>query len=293
MAIQVNGTVISNLTIGGVQITKVQVRQNESSAYVVVFEQGGKVMYIYAGNWKMNLLKSTIDTWFTQFDSTLNQDSTKEVILFPPACYLDYVKAKIDASPRNSMLKLGIQNVSTATSGAYTGQVSAQQAADCGCDYMLVGQYEVRDYLGVTNDNCQSQIQQIIAQGKTAVYCIGEGLTDYEAGTGEAFLTQQLSILSTAITGSDLDKLIIVYETPWTFGTGKICTPEIGENRCSFIKNQLYTLYGSMGSNVPVLFGGTLNASNTPNYLAQPSIDGGLFAGISTRGTNFATVING
>lgn len=110
MPIVVNGTTLTDLMIGGTNITKVQVRQNESSPYVIVFEQGGvvKVAYIYAGNWKMNKLKADIDSFFTDFNSNLTQDATKEVILFPPACYLSYVKEKIDASPRSSMLKLGI-----------------------------------------------------------------------------------------------------------------------------------------------------------------------------------------
>lgn len=109
MSITVNGITLTDLVVNGTNITKVQVRKDENSPYVTVFGEGEEIMAIvYAGNWKMNKLKADIDSFFTDFNANLNQDANKEVIIFPPACYLDYVKAKINASPRSSMLKLGI-----------------------------------------------------------------------------------------------------------------------------------------------------------------------------------------
>lgn len=297
MPIVVNGTTLTNLIVGGTSITKVQVRQNESSPYVIVFEQGGvvKMAYIYAGNWKMNKLKADIDSFFTDFNTNLNQDSNKEVIIFPPACYLSYVKEKIDASPRSSMIKLGIQNICAyALKGSYTGQISAQQAADCGCSYVLVGQSEVREYLGLTNAQCSEQIGATINQGMTAIYCVGENLEQHTAGEQNSVLTTQL----TAITGTFLsteieNNLIIVYEPIWAIGTGKTVTSYDAESACFTIYNIMLEHYGNEAAGkMPILYGGGLKLSNVQEYLSNPSIDGGLFDGVSLQGTAFANTIN-
>ena len=109
MSLKVNGVEINSILVNGVEITKVQVRKDENSPYIIVFGGEEEIMAIvYAGNWKMNKVKADIDSFFTTFNANLNQNANKEVIIFPPACYLDYVKAKINASPRSSMLKLGI-----------------------------------------------------------------------------------------------------------------------------------------------------------------------------------------
>ena len=87
MPIVVNGTTLTDIYVGNTKLTRVQVRENENSIFVVVFEQGGvvKVAYIYAGNWKMNKLKADIDSFFTDFNANLNQNSNKEVIILSPA----------------------------------------------------------------------------------------------------------------------------------------------------------------------------------------------------------------
>lgn len=298
MPIVVNGTTLTNLIVGGTTITKVQVRQNESSPYVIVFEQGGvvKMAYIYAGNWKMNKLKADIDSFFTDFNANLNQDSNKEVIIFPPACYLSYVKEKIDASPRSSMIKLGIQNIcnADALSGPYTGQISAQQAADCGCSYVLVGQSEVREKLGLTNAQCSEQIRATISQGMTAIYCVGENLEQHTAGEQNSVLTTQLTAIMGTLQSTEVENnLIIVYEPIWAIGTGKTATSYDAESACFTIYNIMLEQYGSEAADkMPILYGGSLRLSNVQEYLSNPSIDGGLFGNVSLQSTTFANIIN-
>lgn len=298
MPIVVNGTTLTNLIVGGTSITKVQVRQNESSPYVIVFEQGGvvKMAYIYAGNWKMNKLKADIDSFFTDFNANLNQDSNKEVIIFPPACYLSYVKEKIDASPRSSMIKLGIQNICNADAlkGPYTGQISAQQAADCGCSYVLVGLSEVRENLGLTNAQCSEQIRATIRQGMTAIYCVGENLEQHTAGEQNSVLTTQLSAITGTFPSTEVENnLIIVYEPIWVIGTGKTVTSYDAESACFTIYNIMLEHYGRQAADkMPILYGGSLKLSNVQEYLSQPTIDGGLFGGVSLQGTAFANTIN-
>ena len=300
MPIIVNGTTLTDLMVGGTNITKVQVRQNEDSPYVIVFGGGEEIMAIvYAGNWKMNKVKADIDSFFTTFNANLNQDANKEVIIFPPACYLDYVKTKINASPRSSMLKLGIQNIARETSGAYTGQISAQQAADCGCDYVMVGNSEVRQYLGITNDDCNAHIAQALANNMKVIYCIGENLSEQEAEQSETVLNAQLSAVagqfSNSSTGDRLieKNILIAYEPVWSIGTGKTCSSDTAAARSVLIRNIIETLCDlESAERTTVLYGGSLKPANVAEYFAKTRNNGGLFGGVSLQGAAFANTIN-
>lgn len=300
MSLKVNGVEINSILVNGIEITKVQVRKDENSPYVIVFGGEEEIMAIvYAGNWKMNKVKADIDSFFTTFNANLNQNANKEIIIFPPACYLDYVKAKINASPRSSMLKLGIQNISTEVSGAYTGQISAQQAVDCGCDYVMVGNSEVRQYLGVTNNDCNKQIALALANNMKVIYCIGENLSEYEAGQSETALNTQLSaVVDNFNNDSSEDHLtkkdiLIAYEPLWAIGTGKTCSSEKAQDQSTLIRNIIATLYSfAPAQETTILYGGSLKPANAAEYLAKPDINGGLIGGASLNPTNFASLIN-
>lgn len=299
MPIIVNGATLTNLVVSGTNVTKVQVRKDENSPYVIVFGGGEEIMAIvYAGNWKMNKVKADIDSFFTTFNANLNQDANKEVIIFPPACYLNYVKEKINASPRSSMLKLGIQNIAGEPSGAYTGQISAQQAADCGCDYVMVGNSEVRNYLGITNDDCNKQIDLALANNMKVIYCIGENLSEYEGGQSETVLTTQLSAVSNNFFhGGNYQltqkNILIAYEPLWSLGTGKTCSSEKAQDQSVLIRNIIATLRDiTEAERTTILYGGSLKPANAAEYLAKSDINGGLIGGASLKPENFASLIN-
>ena len=241
----------------------------------------------------MNKLRADIDSFFTDFNAKLTEDATKEIIIFPPACYLSYVKEKIDASPKVSMLKLGIQNISTKTSGAYTGQISAQQAVDCGCDYVLVGYSEVRQYLGVTADDCKEQINQALANNLKILYCVGETLEEMEAGETNSVLATQISTILFLSADQLANNVVLVYEPIWAIGTGKTCTAEQAEEAQAAIKNVIASKYGNeIAEDIFILYAGSINANSVAELFAKPDIKGCLAGGVSLKGTNFANMIN-
>ena len=294
MPIVVNGTTLTDLKVGNTDITKVYARNGETGTYVIVFEKGGVVTVAlwFGGNWKMNKIKSEIDAFFNTFNSALDLNPTKKVVIFPPACYLDYVKSKI-SSALSSMVEIGIQNISNREKGAYTGQISAQMAADCGCTYALIGESEVREYMGITDNAVYDQVLLALNNGLKPVLCVGENLDIREAGTSRAYIENQLQEAIGTLSLSEVKKLIIVYEPIWAMGTGKTCLPTDANEMCGYIKEWLAYRWGMEASdNIPVCFGGNVKPANINDLLAQPYINGANGGGVSLKAADFATMIN-
>lgn len=294
MPIVVNGTTLTDVKVGNTDITKVYARNGETGTYVIVFEKGGVVTVAlwFGGNWKMNKIKSEIDDFFNTFNSTLDLNPTKKVVIFPPACYLDYTKSKI-SSALSSMVEIGIQNISDAARGAYTGQISAQMAVDCGCTYALIGESEVREYLGITDNAVHNQVLLALSNNLKPVLCVGENLEIREAGTSRAYIENQLQEAIGTLSVSEVERLIIVYEPVWAMGTGKTCSSQDANEMCGYIKEWLaYRWEMAVAENIPVCFGDNVKPTNINDLLAQPYIDGVNGAGVSLKAADFAGMIN-
>lgn len=294
MPIVVNGTTLTDLKVGNTDITKVYARNGETGTYVIVFEKGGVVTMAlwFGGNWKMNKIKSEIDDFFNMFNSAVELNPTKKVVIFPPACYLDYVKSKI-SSALSSMVEIGIQNISDRAKGAFTGQISAQMAADCGCTYALIGESEVRYYLGVTDSAVHDQVLLALSNNLKPVLCVGENLDIREAGTSRAYIENQLQEAIGTLSLSEVERLIIVYEPVWAIGTGKTCSPQDANEMCGYIKEWLaYKWEQEYAEKTPVCFGGDVKPSNINGLLAQPYINGANGADVSLKPADFAEMIN-
>lgn len=298
MPIVVNGTTLTDLKVGNTDITKVYARNGETGTYVIVFEKGGVVTVAlwFGGNWKMNKIKSEIDDFFNTFNSAVELNPTKKVVIFPPACYLDYVKSKISASGLSDMISLGIQNISSEPTGAYTGQISAKQAADCGCSWAMVGGFEVREYLGVTDTDVNHSTQLAFSNGLKVFLCVGENSEIREAGTYANYAQNQLQSCLSGVSTSELEnyKLVVVYEPIWAIGTGKTITnDQVREMIEDIIRPKLIELYGmEIADKIPVLMGGTANQRNIQGFISEGMANGGLISGASLQADRFASIIN-
>ena len=295
MPIIVNGTTLNNVDVGGANIQKVYARQGETGTYVLVFEKGGVTTMAlwFGGNWKMNQTKAAIDTYFETFNSALELNPTKKVVIFPPACYLDYTKSKI-SSALSGMVEIGIQNISAARIGAYTGQISAQMAVDCGCAYAMIGENEVRAYLGASDYDVHNQVLLALSNGLKPVLCVGENLEIRDAGTYRVYVQNQLqAAIGDDVTAEQAETMIIVYEPIWAIGTGKICSAAQANQMCGYIKDWLDEKWGQgTTEKISVCFGGSVRASNINELLAQPNISGANVSGVSIQAANFAEMIN-
>lgn len=295
MPIVVNGTTLTDVKVGNTDITKVYARNGVTGTYVLVFEKGGTVVInmFFGGNWKMNKLKAEIDDFFNTFNGELNLDESKRVVIFPPTCYLDYTKSKIP-SRLSGMVKIGAQSICDRPRGAFTGQISADMAKDCGCDYVLVGQSETREYQGVTNEMCADMCDLAKAQDLKIIYFIGETLEEKDAGQTETVLTEQLNAIINRFSAEEFYQYVtIAYEPVWALGTGYTFNPQELEDYISLIKSVIaYYFREEVADKTTLVVSYSITPANAQSLLTVPGIKGTVLSAASLRADRFADIIN-
>ena len=187
----------------------------------------------------------------------------------------------------NTEFAVGAQDVAWVDKGAYTGAVSAQMFADVGCNYALVGHSERRHIFGETNDDVRKKIEACLTANLIPVVCIGETEVDLQENKRDYRLKKQLlkAFENLELNGG---KVVVAYEPVWAIGTGKACNPVDAESIHSWIKLELKQYFDH---EIPVLYGGSVNAQNVVSYVEQEDIDGVLVGGASTKLDIFFDVI--
>lgn len=294
MSIIVNGTTLTDGIVGDVDITKVYARNGETGTYVLVFEkQIGTILY-FAGNWKMNKLKADITSFFTAFASSLNANEPKPIWICPPNCYIKQTYDAIPSSikPRVHVCAQNICQSASSASGAYTGQISAAMAKDCGATTVMIGNSEVRQYLGLTVADSKKQVEAAAAQGLNILFCVGETLEEREAGQSADVIYNQLAALNVSLI-TDVSTLIVCYEPVWSFGTGLTPTVNQANQMCALIQPWIRNnIGGPVADNTKVIYGGAVTESTVNSFVNQDNILGVMAGGRSQDGTTFAGLIN-
>lgn len=251
----------------------------------------------FFGNWKMNGSFTQADTFFSELFElapNFNLTGTDLIGIAPAACYLDYVNVKITSGSINT-LKLGAQDGSKVgdAAGAFTGQLSMLMYADCGASYVIIGQNEVRVFLGFTSEDCNYRVHRALESGLKILYCVGENLEQYDAGESVTVITQQLNEGLYNLTAEQVaNSVMIVYEPVWAMGTGKTCDANTTEERCRSIRSVVAQLYDQKTSdNIYILYGGSVKASNAAELANLPNVDGFLIGGASLQPDQFLTII--
>ena len=239
---------------------------------------------IVAGNWKMN----GTQTQLKQLQALAKQHPTPlvDIVLCPPNTLIAQAATQTSTAP----IAIGAQDCHTATSGAHTGDVSAQMLADAGATYVLVGHSERRSDHTETDAAVCAKAQTAIAQGLIAIICVGETLQQRQDGTTLAVITAQLaaSVPDTA-TGHTV---VIAYEPVWAIGTGLVATTaQIGEVH-GLMRNVLTARFGNGGGqSFRLLYGGSVKAGNADEIFAVTDVDGALVGGASLSSDDFSPII--
>ena len=243
---------------------------------------------VIAGNWKMNMLASEIKPFTEELKANLPKARTCEMVLCVPGVM---VPAMVKAG-KDCKVAAGGQDVSRFEKGAYTGEVSASQLSDVGAKYCIVGHSERRQYHGEDDMLVNAKAKALLANGIMPIICVGESLEQRENDLTMEYVAYQVKAALSGIDASQLRRCVIAYEPIWAIGTGKTATAEQAQEVCEGIRAVIRGIYGARPARaVSILYGGSMNAKNAYELLAQPDIDGGLIGGASLKPVDFAAII--
>lgn len=241
---------------------------------------------LVAGNWKMNGSKASIKELLDGIKKGIGDVATAEVAVCPPFVYLADVEAQLSGTP----VVWGGQNLSTEEKGAFTGEISAPMLNDFGCKYVIVGHSERRSLYG--EDDALVARKYVVARsaGLKPILCIGETLEEREKGITNEVVARQLDAVIDLEGVSALADGVIAYEPVWAIGTGKTASPEQAQEVHQFIRQRIAEKDAQVAEKVQILYGGSMNAANAAELLAQSDIDGGLIGGASLKAEDFLTI---
>jgi triosephosphate isomerase len=239
---------------------------------------------LIAGNWKMNGARDSNDALL----QALVADAANwqcDVAVCVPSVYVQQARDLV----AGTALAFGAQDLSAHDSGAYTGEVSAGMLRDMGARYVIVGHSERRQYHGETDALVALKVQRALACGITPIVCVGETLTEREAGQTEDVVKRQLAAVIHE-NGHCISEVVVAYEPIWAIGTGATATPEMAQQVHAVLRAQLNAA-SQMAQRIRILYGGSMNAANAGQLLAQRDIDGGLVGGASLKAEDFLSII--
>lgn len=239
---------------------------------------------LIAGNWKMN---GALAANAALVEAVLAGMPAAPcgVAMCVPAPYLAQVGGLLAGKP----VALGAQDVSSHEAGAYTGEVSAAMLRDLGVRYAIVGHSERRQYHGETDAVVAEKARMALASGITPIVCVGETLAERDAGATEDVVRRQLAAVI-HVNGHCISEIVVAYEPVWAIGTGKTASPQQAQQVHAVLRAQLKAAT-AQPERISILYGGSMNAGNAAQLLAEPDIDGGLIGGASLKPADFLAII--
>jgi triosephosphate isomerase (TIM) len=251
----------------------------------------GNRLPLMAGNWKMheNHLEAIALVQKLAFTLTARDFDVVEVAVLPPFTALRSVQTLIDGDKLR--IGYGAQDLSPYDSGAYTGDVSGPMLAKLGCDYVLAGHSERRQYHHETDELVNAKVQAALRSGLTPIMCLGESLEIRRAGDHIAHCMAQLDGSLAKIPADAVGGMVIAYEPVWAIGTGEVASPADAQEMTSAVRSRISELHGAeTAASVRILYGGSVKPGNIAPIMAQPDVDGALVGGASLDAGQFAQI---
>ncbi len=240
---------------------------------------------LIAGNWKMNTTVTEAVNLVREMKDGLEKIPGVDKVICPPFVSLAPLKKILSGSP----VKLGAQNLYFAEKGAYTGEISPLMLAGL-CEYVIIGHSERRQYFGEDGDVVNKKVAAALKTGLIPILCIGERLEENEAGKTEEIVTGQLKAALGNI--DDIGGLILAYEPVWAIGTGRAATSGQANEIIAIIRNCVSGIYDNrVSGRIRILYGGSVTAANTAEYMSQSDIDGALVGGASLKAAEFVSIV--
>jgi triosephosphate isomerase len=244
---------------------------------------------IVAGNWKMNLDYSEGISLFSEIVNMVKDEKKGDqiAIICAPSIHLHSL-AKLGGTA----VSIGAQNCHQKESGAYTGEISAKMVKSVGCEYVIIGHSERRQYFAESDELLAEKTVIALQNGLTPLFCIGETLDERNNGSYFEVLKSQLVNGVFGLSNADFSKVVIAYEPVWAIGTGLTASSEQAQEVHAFIRKEIAAQYdAAVAEETSILYGGSCNPKNAAELFAQADIDGGLIGGASLKSRDFLDII--
>ncbi len=240
-----------------------------------------------AGNWKMNKTTSEAIAFVNELKDSVKEINDVEIGVFPPALAV----VPVCEALKGTNITVGTQNLHWEESGAYTGELSADMILDAGCEYVLIGHSERRQYFGETDETVNKKLKKALAKGLKPIVCVGENLEEREAGKAEEVVKTQITDGFKDISEEDSKKIVIAYEPVWAIGTGKTATPETAQEIHSMIRSLYADIFSQESADaLRIQYGGSVKPDNVKEIMAQEDIDGALVGGAALKVDSFTAL---
>lgn len=245
--------------------------------------------FLIAGNWKMNCGPYDAAELLEGLKANKSEVSDQvDVLVCPPFVSIGMaVKYLYDTD-----IQVGGQNLHFEENGAYTGEISGSMLAESGCNYVIIGHSERRQYFGETDESVNKRVHKALEHKLAPIVCVGESLDQRKAGEHFDLVKKQVEAALDAVSDNDVLDVVIAYEPIWAIGTGETASPEQAQEMHQHIRKVLAELYEEdAAERINILYGGSMKPANAQELLSQPDVDGGLIGGASLDADSFSEII--
>jgi triosephosphate isomerase len=213
-----------------------------------------------------------------------------DVSVHPPFTDLRTVQTLVEkeAIP----IALGAQHCSDEDAGARTGEVSPRMLARLGTSYVLVGHSERRQLFAMSDETVAVTLRAVLRHDMTPILCVGETEEQRLRSQTETTLERQVLTALEGVPPEQVAGLVMAYEPIWAIGTGQAASAMDAEDACVFIRAMVAKTAGEAAAEaLRIQYGGSVQAENCADLLAEPDVDGLLVGGASLQAATFLDII--
>ncbi len=243
---------------------------------------------LLAANWKMHATRAEATKLIEGIKEAAAGARDRDVVVAPPFTALETAARAI----AGTSIGLAGQDLHAEPKGAFTGEIAGSMLKDAGCELVIIGHSERRQYFNETNELVRQKVAAALQADLKPIVCIGETLREREAENTLPVIERQVREGLGGLSREAVRGLVLAYEPVWAIGTGRTATPEQAEEVHALIRSLLRELAGDNGADaIRILYGGSVKADNIDALMAQPNIDGALVGGASLDAAAFSRII--
>lgn len=243
---------------------------------------------LIAGNWKMYKTISEAVETAQSLVALISSTPDVDIMIAPAFTALHAVSQII----KGSAISLGAQNIHWEKEGAYTGEISPSMLVSSGCEYVIIGHSERRQYFGETNETINRKIAASVQSNLIPVFCVGETNEEREANQTFSVLDKQMEKGLEGFSFNSVQSLVVAYEPIWAIGTGKTATKQQAQEIHNYLRRLIEKSYGNnLAKSIRILYGGSVKPGNIQGLMEMPDVDGALVGGASLKADIFSQII--